>query len=212
MSDPAIHIIVELDVQPDKAEEIFQLGQVLAAQSEKEDGNIYYSFVKAKQSADKKSDDYYIIEKYVNNAAVEFHFQTDHFKNMVPEIIGKGASIKSLKQAIELGKGERQKPHAIVDLDGKALGLVATLVVTDDKEFVEVAQKYIEASREEDGCLGFTFAKVKESIENEYFFIELWTDESALAAHEVASKKSPLQPALTACCTLKQVITAYVKA
>ena len=212
MLGPYIHIIVELSVLPDKAEEIFQLGQALAAESEKEDGNIYYSFVKAKESADKKNDDYYIIEKYVDEAAVEFHFQTHHFINMVPDIVGKGASIKSLKQAVEIGTGERQKPHATVDPNGKALGLVATLVVTDDKEFVEVAQKYIEVSREEDGCLGFTFAKVKESIENEYFFIELWTNEDALAAHEIASNQSPLRPALTACSTLKQVIMAYVKA
>jgi quinol monooxygenase YgiN len=209
---PYIHVVVELNVLPDKAEETFQLGQALAAEAEKEDGNIYYSFVKAKESADKKNDDYYIIEKYVDEAAVEFHSQTPHIINMVPEIVAKGASIKSLKHAVELGTGERQKPHAAVDPDGKALRLVATLAVTDDKEFVEVAQKYIEASREEDGCLGFTFAKVKESIENEYFFIELWANEGALAAHEVASKQSPLRPALTACSTLKQVIMAYVKA
>lgn len=104
MSNTNMHIVVKVSIAAESAAEAFALGQTLSALSQKEEGVIYYDFVK---SIEETSDEYYIIEKYKDQNAVDFHFATEHFTTLVPTLIEKGVSIKFLKKAEDKCTGAR---------------------------------------------------------------------------------------------------------
>lgn len=210
MSLNAVHIVVSVSIAAPVAEEAFKVGQTLAAKSREEVGNTYYDFVKAKDTDGTTTDDYYIIEKYVDQDAVEVHFKTEYFLTLVPQLVEKGMIIKFLKQAVDLSTGKRLLPPTATDPCGKALRLIVSVVVSNEEEFVSLAQKLTEKSREEDGCLDYTFAKVKESAECEYFFIELWSNLAALQAHAETPHYIEIVPMMKNCLTQNDVMMAYV--
>lgn len=211
MSSNAVHIIVSVSIAAPAAEEAFEIGQTLATKSREEAGNIYYDFVKAKDTDGTVTSDYYIIEKYADQAAVELHFKTDYFLTLVPQLVEKGMTIKFLKQADDLSKGEISLPSTAPDPSfAKALRLIVSVHVSNEEEFISIAQRLAEKSREEVGCLDYTFAKVKESSECEYFFIELWTTLAALQAHAETAHYMELVPLMKNCLTQNDVMMAYV--
>jgi quinol monooxygenase YgiN len=210
MSPNAVHIIVSVSIAAPVAEEALEIGQTLATKSREEAGNIYYDFVKAKDTDGTVTTTYYIIEKYVDQAAVELHFKTEHFLTLVPQLVEKGMTIKFLKQADDLCTGERSLPPTATDSFAKALRLIVSVHVSSEEEFVSIAQRLAEKSREEAGCLDYTFAKVKESADCEYFFIELWTTLAALQAHAETSHYMELVPLMENCLTQNDVMMAYV--
>lgn len=54
------------------------------------------------------------------------------------------------------------------------------------KEFKELAVPCIEASRKEEGNISYGFYKGKEDADK-YFFVEVWKDEEAIAAHNASA-------------------------
>lgn len=211
MSPNAVHIIVSVSIAAPAAEEAFEIGQTLATKSREEAGNIYYDFVKAKDTDGTVTSDYYIIEKYADQAAVELHFKTDYFLTLVPQLVEKGMTIKFLKQANDLSTGEMSLPSTAPDPSFvKALRLIVSVHVSNEEEFISIAQRLAEKSREEVGCLDYTFAKVKESSDCEYFFIELWTTLAALQAHAETTHYMELVPLMKNCLTQNDVMMAYV--
>jgi quinol monooxygenase YgiN len=179
-----IHVIVKVNIASDKVPEVLPVGQSLAHQSSKEVGCIYYNFVKAEEAEDVGKDEYYIVEKYVDQEALDLHNKSYHFLTLVPELQEKGAEIVYIKKAIEVSSGVRLNPLPVFKSRKKFLRLMISLtVVKDEEKFLALAKKMCEVYRERDGCLDFTFAKVLDSAENEYLFIEEWANEEALANH-----------------------------
>ena len=105
MSNELMHIVVKVSISAENATTVLPLGQSLVGLSQQEEGIIYYDFVKAKDSDNVSPEEYYIIEKYKDKAAVDFHFNTEHFKTIVPSLIEKGMNIKFLKKAQDKSTG-----------------------------------------------------------------------------------------------------------
>ena len=97
--------------------------------------------------------------------------------------------------------------------------MVVSLTVIDEELFLSLVQQLTEASREEEGCLGYTYAKVEasppspdspDSADNEYLIVELWVDEAALVAHEESEHYKRLLPQLAGCVTINEMLKAFV--
>lgn len=94
--------------------------------------------------------------------------------------------------------------------DLEALRLVVSLTVSDESKFLEYAQEMATASRLETGCLDYTFAKLDESEDNEYLFVELWTSQESLSAHNLSPHYIRFFPLILNVVTITQVIKALV--
>jgi quinol monooxygenase YgiN len=120
-----------------------------------------------------------------------------------------GMVINWIKEALDKSTGLHPRDKPLND-GSEALRLVVSLTVSDENKFLEYAQELATASRLELGCLDYTFAKVEESEENEYLFVELWTSQESLSAHNLSPHYVQFFPLIREVITITQVIKALV--
>uniref|UniRef100_A0A0G4HX69 ABM domain-containing protein n=1 Tax=Chromera velia CCMP2878 TaxID=1169474 RepID=A0A0G4HX69_9ALVE len=91
-----------------------------------------------------------------------------------------------------------------------AVHLVVTFIVPEGKqeEFKAVAKELQAKSREEKGCMAYTFTKVSESPE-EFAVIELWADQPSLDAHNESAHFKELVPKLQGVSTIKSFVKSH---
>ncbi len=77
-----IRIVSEQIINPDKREQFLKVFAELAEASRAEEGNIFYTL-----NQDVKDENHYgIIECWKDEDAIQFHFNTEHFKRLVPQM------------------------------------------------------------------------------------------------------------------------------
>eukprot|EP00005_Dracoamoeba_jomungandri_P005914 CAMPEP_0174262010 /NCGR_PEP_ID=MMETSP0439-20130205/12719_1 /TAXON_ID=0 /ORGANISM="Stereomyxa ramosa, Strain Chinc5" /LENGTH=530 /DNA_ID=CAMNT_0015346639 /DNA_START=71 /DNA_END=1660 /DNA_ORIENTATION=- len=77
-----VFVVVNKNVPEESQEEWLEMAKQLSEESRKEDGCISYSFVSMKES----KTHFYIVEKWASKAHLETHFETPHFKSLVPKM------------------------------------------------------------------------------------------------------------------------------
>jgi len=202
-----VHVFVSLRPKdPTNAAAVDALQGALAtlvAESSKEPGCIYYYWYP--EASDPNH--YLIVEKYVNQDAVDHHNGTAHFISQVP-ILQEHADIAFIKYGDE--QSTAAAATAVAAPPGApATRLVVTVTVSDEAKFLSTAAALTEKSRAEEGNLQYDFAKVRGG--DEYIYVELWRSDAALDLHSASEHCKELIPVLDACSKVTGVVKAYEK-
>lgn len=198
-----IHVFVSLSPKtPEDEAGVKEVCMELVTESNKEVGCLYYHFYPSADSPNV----FYIVEKYVDANAVADHNSTPHFTMLIPSLLAK-ADVQFIKRAPQQTDSTK---FATVDVaKGTAVRFIVSVFVTDEAKFIETAQQLTNASLSEEGCCDYTFAKVDESPDNEYLFVELWKNDEALEFHRSTPHCKSLIPVLDSCSTVKAAFKAY---
>ena len=198
-----VHVFVSLSPKtPEDEARVKEICVELVTESNKEPGVCYYHFYPSAE----QSNVFHICEKYVDAAALATHFAAPHFTTLIPLLVEK-ADIQFIKKAPQ--QTASSKVGTVDAPKGTAVRYVVSVFVTDEKKFLETAQQLTDASLAEEGCCAYTFAKVDESSDNEYLFVELWKNDEALELHRATPHCKALIPALDTCSTVKAAYKAY---
>ena len=201
-----VHVFVSLTPKtPEDEAGMKEVCTGLVTESRKEPGCSYYHFY---PSAEQPSNVFYIVEKYVDAAAVDTHNSSSHFSTLIPQLLAK-ADIQFIKRAPQQTASAKVATVDVAKGSAAQVRFVVSVFVTDESKFIETAQQLTEASLSEAGCCDYTFAKVDDSPDNEYLFVELWKSDEALEFHRTTPHCKALIPVLDSCSTVKAAFKAY---
>lgn len=114
-----------------------------------------------------------------------------------------------LKEATDKSTGLCYFNKDSIAVGFKALRVVVSLTISDEDKFLIYAQEMATASRLEEDCLDYTFAKIEESSD-EYLFVELWKSQESLSAHQLSPHYIKLFPLILDVVTVTQIMKALV--
>ena len=188
----ALAVIVKLTITGD-SETAQTIVDKLKVASRREEGCVYYSFnASAGDNPDYRNDKFFV-EKWRDKQALSAHNNSDHFKELVPQLL-ESATIHSLRTAHFVLEGSRSSSHSS-NLADEMVRLIVNVRVTNKAEFDEISVKLVEASNQEEGCIEYSLAKY-DDYDDEYVYIELWRDEKCLAEHSSSEHCQLLLPRL----------------
>ena len=99
-ADTKMVIIAKLSVKPEKTKDFIKIAKEIIEKSNKEPGCLSYQLYQDPYDASK----FVFVEEYKNQAAVDSHFATEHFKAFGPKIgdlVSAPAEIKVISVAKE---------------------------------------------------------------------------------------------------------------
>ena len=103
VTDPKMVIIAKVSVKPEKTKDFIAVAKEIIEKSNKEPGCLSYQLYQDPYDASK----FVFVEEYKNQAAVDSHFATEHFKAFGPKI-GDMVSAPADIKVISVAKEERK--------------------------------------------------------------------------------------------------------
>ena len=207
MADPSLHILAGLSTTNEHLEAFLEITKSLVEETRKEEKCLHYSLLKAEGD----ENNFIFVEKFVGVEGVDAHKNSEHFKHLFPQMLEK-CTRNFVKRAIDKRSGPGKvtsNTAEVPQIGDKLVRFVVSVFVTNEEAFLTAAQDITNESLNEVGCIDYTYAKVENSADNEYLYIELWKDDAALEAHRMTSHCARLIPILDSCSTVKAAYKAY---
>ena len=199
-----VHVFVSLRPKdPEDATAVDALQRALTTlvvESNKEPGCLYYHWYP--EASDPHH--YLIVEKYVDQKAVDNHNCTTHFTSLVP-VLQEHATIAFIKYADQ--QSTTATAAATTPPPTSAVRLIVTVSVSDEVKFLSAAAALTAQSQAEEGNVQYEYARVRGG--NEYIYVELWLSDAALEQHSASAHCKELIPVLDACSNVTSVCKAY---
>lgn len=187
-----VHVIVTKDVAEVCQAKWLTMAEELVRETRKENGCIFYSFVQNSSNPTR----FVIVEEWESRQHLENHFQTEHFKSLVPQMdaISHTAFLDICTDdavALPTHNGNRGTAAA------------TTVVVTKDVDvamqpkWLAMAEELVRETRKEDGCNFYSFLKSPDNP-TRFVIVEDWTSRAHLEAHFKTAHFQRLVPAMDA--------------
>ena len=123
---PSVHVVVTKEVSLEKQEEWLKMADELATETWKEAGCIAYSFVISDSSPTR----FFIIEEWASQAHLQAHFETEHFKRLVPLMdgISEMPALDVCKSALSVSRARKGNILVLYDSASSSTEKMADLV------------------------------------------------------------------------------------
>eukprot|EP00471_Norrisiella_sphaerica_P003372 CAMPEP_0184480190 /NCGR_PEP_ID=MMETSP0113_2-20130426/1671_1 /TAXON_ID=91329 /ORGANISM="Norrisiella sphaerica, Strain BC52" /LENGTH=652 /DNA_ID=CAMNT_0026858501 /DNA_START=107 /DNA_END=2065 /DNA_ORIENTATION=- len=201
----SVRLVVTIDVPPENQAEWISKAKELSEETWKEDGCLFYKFLKGKASKSR----FLVVEDWASRKHLERHSASAHFQKIVP---AQGAISTNVEIAVgQSPLGVNQKRKAPQDANvANVVHVLTTMDVAEPTqyEWTRLAKDLVRTARKVDGCIDYAYFLKDEQDEKNagyvrYVCVEEWSNVQAREEFHKTSQYTQFSPLLLKLC--KQV-------